>query len=234
MTYQRSGFRPVDRGYNESILLIPGWATDSDIFGKLDLPFNYILPDKMAPYALEEAAASVFGNMKAQGLHILGWSMGGFIAARIASKCPSIFKSVTLVSVRRQYEEDEIRKIKVYLKRNAKAYLVKFYGGLFSDEEVMERSWFDTDLLPGYLSEMKAEYLSEGLDYLSRTGLECEGLRGCDVRFVHGDSDGIAPIEEAKAAAGRLPDAKFITIKGARHLPFMNKGFKESMGFCNG
>jgi len=231
MTYRTSRFRFIERGYKESMLLIPGWATDARIFEPLDLPFNYILPEDVPPLNFDEVFAGSVDKSKAPGLHLFGWSMGGFIAACLASKYPSMFKSVTLVSVRQRYKKDEIEKIKEYVSKNAKAYLYKFYEELFSRSEEENRGWFKTRLLKMYLNKMNTESLLEGLDYLLRTELECKGLIKSDVSFIHGDADNIAPIEEAKAVAELLPRAKFFAINGARHLPFLGKEFKVKMGF---
>ncbi len=213
------------------MLLIPGWATDPGIFESLDLPFNYFLPEDISPLDFDEEFITSADDLKSSGLHILGWSMGGFIAAHLASKYPSMFKSVILVSVRRRYERDVIENIKRYIRKNAKAYLYKFYEGLFSEGEEENKRWFKMKLLERYMAEMNPEFLSEGLDYLLRTELECGALTGPNVIFVHGDADGIAPIEEAKAAFDGLPQAKFLSIKNARHLPFLRKEFKSGMGF---
>jgi pimeloyl-[acyl-carrier protein] methyl ester esterase len=213
------------------MLLVPGWATDSGIFEPLDMPFNYFLPENMSPLNFDEAFTRSMDELKASGLHLFGWSMGGFIAARLASKYPSMFKSVILVSVRRRYEKDVIGNIKGYIRKNTKAYLYKFYEGLFSESEKENRKWFKTKLFRRYMAEMSPEFLLEGLDYLSRTELECDGLAGSDVAFVHGDADDVAPIEEAKALKEGLHEAKFFSINGARHLPFLRKEFRACMGF---
>ena len=231
MTYRTSKFRFIDRGYKESMLLVPGWATDPGIFEPLDLPFNYFLPEDISPLNFDEEFIGSADDLRSPGLHIFGWSMGGFIAAHLASKYPSMFKSVILVSVRRRYERDVIENIKRYIRKNAKVYLYKFYEGLFSEREEENKGWFKMKLLERYIAEMNPEFLLEGLDYLLRTELECGALTGSNVMFVHGDADGIAPIEEAKAAAERLPQAKFLSIKSACHLPFLRKEFKSGIGF---
>lgn len=231
MTYRASKFKFIDRGYEESMLLIPGWATDPGIFELLDIPFNYFFPEDISPLDFDKVFAGSADELNPSKLHLFGWSMGGFIAAGLASKYPSMFKSVILVSVRRRYGSDVIENIKRYIRKNAKAYLYKFYEGLFSEGEEENKRWFKTRLLERYMAEMNPEFLSEGLDYLLRTELECGTRTGGNVMFVHGDADSIAPIEEAKAAAEGLPQAKFLSIKSARHLPFLMKEFKSDMGY---
>lgn len=219
-------FRFIDRGHKDTMLLIPGWATDSQVFEPLDLPFNYLLPEDIpALFRLER------GDLT-DGLHLFGWSMGALIAARLAAKYTSIFKSVTLASVRPRFEKDLIEKVKGNVKRNRRAYLHKFYEGLFSQSEGENRRWFKTTLLERYMAGMAEKVLLEGLDYLSRTELECAGLARTDVTFVHGNADRIAPIEDIKALAAGMPHARFISIDGACHLPFLRKEFTDR--FVNG
>ena len=231
MTYRTSKFRFINRGYKESMLLVPGWATDSEIFEPLDLPFNYFLPEDISPLNFEEAFIRATDELNTAGLHLLGWSMGGFIAARLASKYPSMFNSVILVSVRRRYKKDEIENIKGCIRKNARAYLYKFYENLFSKSEGENRRWFKLRLARRYITEMSPEFLLEGLDYLLQAELECGGLAKSSVLFVHGDADGIAPIEEALAVKESLPKAEFFSINGARHLPFLREEFRVRMGF---
>ena len=47
MISRKSEFKLIDRGFKDTILLIPGWAADYRIFDSLDLEFNYLLPMKL-------------------------------------------------------------------------------------------------------------------------------------------------------------------------------------------
>lgn len=227
MTCKRLNFKFIDRGCKDSILLVPGWASDSGIFELLDMPFNYFLPEDILPIDFDNAFAEFIEFIKPPGIHILGWSMGGFIAAQLVSKYPAMFKTVILVSVRKKYETEAIENIKGYIKKNRKAYLYKFYEELFSEKEEENRSWFKMKLFKRYMAEMTPEVLLKGLDYLMRAELDSSALTGHDVTFVHGDKDTIAPIQEARALKQSLPQAKFLTINGACHIPFL----RTSMGF---
>lgn len=216
MISQNLRYRFVDRGFKESVLLLPGWATDWRIFDRLNIPFNYVFAEDTGRFKIEEIAS---------GLHLLGWSMGGFFGARLAADYPRAFKSLTFVSVRRKYPSEEIDKISVFLRRSPRAYLQRFYAELFSGAEDDNRLWFESALLKDYLDRLRPEDLVKGLDYLRENTFYRDGLAGQDVTIVHGADDAIAPIEEARQIAQDIPGAKFVKIPGARHLPFMREEF---------
>jgi len=43
----KSEFRFFNRGFKDTLVLIPGWATDYRIFNSLDLSYNYLLTTKL-------------------------------------------------------------------------------------------------------------------------------------------------------------------------------------------
>ena len=47
-------FKYVNKGYRDSIVFIPGWASDYRIFSNLDLDFNYLLPVEFYPFSFEK------------------------------------------------------------------------------------------------------------------------------------------------------------------------------------
>ncbi|MDP2928728.1 MAG: alpha/beta fold hydrolase [Candidatus Omnitrophota bacterium] len=225
--YQMPGFKFVDRGFKKNMLLVPGWATDWRIFVKLDIPFNYILPQNSSPGDFEEIIKSLPDRMKKSRISVLGWSMGGFIAADLVSRYPAIFDEVILVSIRKRYDKDRINHVRDCLRKNAKAYLYRFYGSLFSKTEKEHESWFKNSLLKEYLGNPDSLHLFDGLNYLVNRELKTNSLDGSKIIFVHGENDKIASLEEARLAAAKAPFAKFISIKGACHFPLLKEEFKD-------
>jgi pimeloyl-ACP methyl ester carboxylesterase len=74
---------------------------------------------------------------------------------------------------------------------------------------------------------MKTDYLIEGLDYLSGHQIEPKYLEGMKVTFIHGRKDRIAPMCEAMELKEALPQARFISIDDAGHLPFFSENFSR-------
>jgi pimeloyl-ACP methyl ester carboxylesterase len=227
MTYQMQRFKFIDRGFKKDILLIPGWATDTNIFDRLDIPFNYILPENIPPERIGEAFNCFSKNTNQPLMSILGWSMGGFIAVDLVSRYPQAFDEIILVGVRRRYNENDIDYVRGCLKKNTRAYLYRFYGRLLSQPEKEHEKWFKEILLKKYLENPDSLYLFDGLDYLAGKELKTDSLKGLKVIFVHGENDSIASLEEAGLLAGSLPAAKLVSIKGACHFPVLREEFRD-------
>ena len=213
-----SKFKILDRGFDKTILLLPGWAADCGIFSAMDLDYNYLMP--RGPLSL----SLTFADMKLGKISILGWSMGGFMACDIANKYPDHIYEVIFIGIRKRYDKAGIEKIKELLKKNKRAYLYKFYGDIFSEYEKDGLSWFKRNLMKDYIDKMGLDILIEGLDYLASA--EIKSLPGgVKAAFIHGSLDKIAPIEEAREVSARFPLASFISIDGAGHAPFLRKDF---------
>ncbi len=160
-------------------------------------------------------------------ISVIGWSMGGFIGSDLLSKCKDRITDITFVSVRKGYSKEEIEATKSYLNKNRTAFLYRFYNDCFSGEERKELSAFKTGLMKSYLNEMNMNALLEGLQYLSTSRIRPQNLAGVKVKFIHGEEDRIAPIKEVLELKDELPDMRLIVIKGAGHIPFLKKSFKE-------
>lgn len=227
MISQKSAFKFFDRGFKDTLLLIPGWATDYRIFGRLELDFNYLMPVEFSPLNFEERLESALKNEGLDGISILGWSMGGFMASDFISAYPGAAKEAALVGVRRSYEEDKIERVKAYLRKNKRAFLYRFYCECFSNNETEALSWFKENLMKDYLLNMNLDSLLEDLDYLLKARIELGKAEGIKLTFIHGQEDRIAPIEEAMELKKHLPGAEFISVKRAGHMPFLAADFRE-------
>ena len=229
-----SEFKFLDRGAKVAMLLIPGWASDYRIFAPLNLKANYLIPVKYSPFDFEKGLFYAMEKHALKEVSIIGWSMGAFVASDFISKYKERVCGITLVSVRQSYHKDEIDEIRDYLNRKRNAFLYKFYNDCFSRNERDKLSWFKRELMKAYLKEMDLETLFEGLDYLSARELAPKVLDGLKVRFVHGEEDLIAPIEEARRLKDGLPDAGFVAMKATGHMPFLSDSFTNIFDNENG
>lgn len=221
-----SKFEYTDRGFSETLLLVPGWAMDRKIFASLDLDFNYLSPTALCPTDFNEALLSTLSTAGLRKISILGHSMGGYLAADFAVKYPDRVKAMTLIGMRRRYDAGGINKIKGYVGTNKKGYLYKFYHECFSPEENKCLSLFKNGPMKSYLKDMTEEALVGGLDYLSRASLDGKTLKNVKVRLIHGEGDKIAPVEEALALKKEADSVDLTIMKGAGHIPFLRDDFK--------
>ena len=227
MTSRRSEFKFVDRKYENAILLIPGWALDHRIFNSLDLKYNYLVSTLVWPPDFVERLKDALDKMKLERISTLGHSMGGFLATDFALKYPEKVGELILVGIRRKYSEEEIGPVRENLRKNKAAFMYKMYDQSFSEAEKDLLSWFKSNLLRIYIKEMDDPMLDAGLDYLSKAEVRPEGLKNIKTRFIHGEDDAIAPIDEAAAIALRLPAARFDRVKDGGHIIPLRKDFNS-------
>lgn len=224
----KSEFRFVERGFKETIVLIPGWATDYRIFQTLDLSYNYLLAARLYPFNFNQILLEQLDGQRLSKVSIFGFSLGGFLASEFAEKYPQRLDKLMLVSVRKGYAPEKLKDIKQQLKKNREVYLYKFYISCFSRGDSEGMNWFKQYLLRRYLDNLSLKELIWGLDYLANHRIEAETLAGIGkMRIFHGTDDIIAPLDEALEIKSKLPQAEFVYLQGLGHIPFLNPLFKE-------
>jgi len=228
MIFLETGFKFIDRGFKETLVLIPGWATDYRIFTPLELDYNYLLPLKVSPFDFVQILKGELEKRRIERVSLFGWSMGAFLAIGFALSAPECASELILLSVKERFDPEVLKDIELKLKENKKAYLYKFYLNFFSNNEQEELLWFKTRLLKKYLHKMEFEDLKSGLDYLSQARIDFSSLallKG--VRIFHGEEDKIIALEEARQIKSRLPLAELISLRGTGHISFLNQNFKQ-------
>lgn len=222
-------FEYINRGYSNSIVLIPGWATDYRIFNSLDLKFNYLIPINFYPFGFGKSLLEILEQKNMAKVSLFGWSLGGFIAAEFASKYVNLVDNLILVSIRKKYDKEKLTAIKRLLKKDKRGYLYKFYTQCFANQEQM--CWFRTNLLKTYCEGFDINYLLDTLDYLQDAQIHYSMFKSIDkLNIIHGEHDRIAPIEEAIEVKNKVRQVKFIPIENAGHMPFWKKDFNDFDG----
>lgn len=216
----------IDRGFRDSIALIPGWAADYRIFDSLDLKFNYLVPVDFSPFNFRESLLQAMKKNRIEKISLFGWSLGGFVAAEFALKHVDFIDELILVSIRKRYDAGKLLEIRKLLKKNKKGYLYKFYTQCFCDKKDMH--WFKKRLLRNYCKKFGLNHLLRSLDYLEHTEIEPQALKDIKkIKIIHGECDSIAPVQEAIDIGNSLTQAKFIRIKNAGHIPFLKEHFAK-------
>ena len=231
MISQLSAFKLLDRGFNRLLLLIPGWATDYEIFRNIDLRYNYVLPTRCNPFTFESELLRWLEKSAVDTVSLFGWSLGGFLACDFASKNPNRIDTLILVSICKRFLPKEIDGVRMKLRKNKRAYLFKFYLECFSPTDTEGFTWFKEHLLKRYIEQTDLNGLMGGLDYLWQARINPDALRHIqNIRIFHGKEDTIAPLKEAKDISAMLPQSQFYCLPGLGHIPFINHIFKEQ---CN-
>jgi 3-oxoadipate enol-lactonase len=237
----------LDEGQGEPVLLIPGlgyatWCWSRQV-GPLSRAARVLALDNRGtgrsakppgPYSIHqmaEDALSVLTERGAVPAHIVGASMGGYIAMTLAKCHPEAVRSLVLIATTiggpgsRPVPEDTLRAW-----RNA-ANL----GAAGFARETMPLSF-----APGWVDEHPAEYeelLAHRLSaptpidawlaqFMACTGFLREGLQS-PIRhptvIVHGTADRVVPYENAAHLAKAAPQASLVTLEGAGHLCWIER-----------
>ena len=219
----------VAAGTVPSMVLLPGWATDSRIF------------DGLLPGV---SAVRVFGALRVEGfaerlaafldtaacgpVTIVGWSLGGFLAAEFAGKYPSHVRDLVLISIRRRYPLSDVELIRSALLRDQRTCLSDFYTHCFFPSRMKECRLFRCGLQEEYIRTMDKDALLSGLDYLERTDFPADSVSCRPARIIHGEKDIVAPADEAEKLARAINAATFCLLPGAPHAAFLDSGFSVS------
>lgn len=216
---------------NSTLVLVNGWATDSRIFGPLLPELSGALAMDASPSDFEARLLKLMAEKALGHISIMGWSIGGYLAADFAVKYPHRVDTLFLLGVRNKYPAEQIALVRRMVERSAKAYLSRFYIECFSPNEGDAYQWFKETLLNDYLAKFESKDLLIGLDYLARAEIIPDKLAHVkNVRFVHGSNDRIAPVADVICLKPQLPRHEFVCIENAGHAVFLNTGFVERLG----
>jgi pimeloyl-ACP methyl ester carboxylesterase len=186
-----------------------------------------------SPYTLQDMAHDSLGVLDALGVsqaHVVGASMGGMIAQRIASGAPSRVLSLTSImsSSGARGLPGPDPKIAAALLRpppaRDEASLVAFSLGFirmigspaFPNDETLLRERLTLSLRRGYRpAGLMRQLLAIGAD----TGRRPDELAriGCPTLVLHGEADRLVPIEAGRDTARRIAGARFVAIPGMGH-----------------
>jgi pimeloyl-ACP methyl ester carboxylesterase len=228
MPSRKSEFKFKDRGFKQTLVLVPGWATDYRIFDELKLDYNYLLTTRLYPFDFNQALSGQLDGLKLGEVSLFGFSLGGFLAAEFAASFPDKISELILLGVRKGYAPKNLEEIKCAIQKNRRAWLYKFYLNCFSGADTQGLAWFKQNLLKEYTRNLSLNELIWGLDYLAGHTLKPESLRKIEkIRIFQGSQDKIAPLEEALQIKSSLPQAEFILLANLGHLSFLNPSFRE-------
>ncbi len=223
-------FEYVERDQKNCLVFIPGWAFDCRIFAGLDLPYNYLFYNGQSIADFEGQLQKIIIERNIQNLSFFGWSQGAFVACNFASKNPDIVNEIILSGVKKKYEKEGLEKIKKYLSRNAHVYLSRFYKQCFCKHEKDRYQWYRELFLKDYLNQFSPQVLTEDLDWMNKTAIEPKQLTNLkQITIIHGETDAIAPVEEAAEIADSLPSCRFISFEQTGHLPFLREDFTSRL-----
>ena len=187
---------------------------------------------------LEEGVRFVTGFLDAVGCesaHLVGGSLGGFMAGATAIAAPGRVRSLTLIGTaglgRRIALSQRVLTLPLIgeamfrpSRRRVRRMLAMLIAEWDADAERLVDELYAVRRQPG-VSRRMLEVLRSGIDI---RGVK-ESVRLlpalCDVRtptlLVWGSHDPLFPIEDARRAAGVLYDAELLVVDGSGHWPYL-------------
>ncbi len=219
-------FELIRRGHERSLVLIPGWGFCSDIFSSLNLSYNYILPKgpvyrdisiELYDFLLEKDIAKV---------SILGWSLGACIALDFQTGYPDMIETVYVVSLRRAFEQEEIKTQLEALEADPVWALKQFYRRCFLGQGA-DYQWFSRTLEESSIRHWDKSKLRKGLMYLKGKIADLSECAGTQLHIFYGERDVIAPLDKVPEPP---PGVAIEVIPGTGHLPFLSSEFERR--FC--
>lgn len=209
-----------------SVVLLPGWATDGRVFEGILPGVTAVTTGQLRPEGFPRRLASFLDRSVRGPVMVVGWSLGGFLAAEFAREHRDRVRRVVLVGIRRGYPEGDVAGVLRSLLADPGSCLPAFYARCFYPSQMPAYRRFRSGLQPAYLREMDPGVLRDGLSYLADARLSGETLPDCPVAIVHGEEDVVAPLAEAEGVARESGHATFHPLPGAAHAAFLTDGFR--------
>lgn len=233
-------------GRGPPLALLHGWGLHGGLFAPLvpllapthrvavvDLPGHGYSP-AVAPYTLDTIADAVAATLDAQvPVTLLGWSLGGLVALRIAQRHPQRIARLVLVCASPRFVAGDdwphamaAQTLARFADELALAYRLTLQRFLSLQVQGSEEGRKTLAALRGALfarGEPARDVLAAGLDLLARTDLR-DSVHAIAVPtlVVTGQRDALTPAGAGAWLARALPAARHVDIAGAAHAPFLS------------
>ena len=182
-----------------------------------DLPGFGATPPPPEPWGSPEYAAAVAHLLEesagpsSQPLVVVGHSLGGRVAVRLAAARPDLVGALVLTGAPLVSRSDRRRRPPAVF-RVARAL---HRAGLVGDERMerarQRRGSADYRAAEGVMRQVLVRLVNERYD-------DALAAVRCPVELVWGDDDAEAPLETARALEGTIPQARLTVCAGAGHL----------------
>ena len=234
----------VSTGTGPNLVLLHGWGMNSAVWEPLtqrlskhftlhlvDLP-GMGLSRPTEPYHLHSLAEKI-AEMLPANADVVGWSLGGQVAMRIALDYPEIVRKLVLVGSTPSFVNKKdwsagitadvfngfAENVNADYQNTMMQFLTLQCMGASDARSTVKllRKKFAERPVPTTQTMQKA------LNILLETDLRAEvsNIRNSTL-LIHGDRDTLAPVQAAHWMSQNLPEAYLRVISGASHAPFLS------------
>lgn len=203
-------------------LLLPGWAMLGSIYTDLNLNEPSIVPETADWFLDPWPIASCLRQNGIRTISCVAFSMGATVLARWMTHLGCHIDHLHIIGARQRYPERDLTGIRRLIAKDRDAFLTQFYQSCF--QSAPDRNRFNQFIAPKAKRAWDDSLLLAGLDVLSKP-LDIDGLRRAHrITVYHGESDIIAPFNEAHALAESL-SADLISLPNMGHCPLLSPDF---------
>lgn len=229
----------------QELVLLHGWGMHGGIWGEfgeiLAAEFPLHTPDlpgyggriSVAPYSLDTLAWTLLEELSPRAV-VLGWSLGGMVAQRLAALAPERVEKLILVGSSPRFCRDE-----AWPEAMAPAILDAFEAQMKGDAATTLFRFLAIQALGGEDARAQVALLKRfigerplPMEQTLKDGLAL--LRHGDVRphlheihqpvcLIQGEQDTVVPASAARRLAGMLPDTELHVLPGCAHAPFLTR-----------
>ena len=231
-------------GSGPDLVLLHGWGMHSGIWGgvrddlardfcvhAVDLP-GYGASPPCHPYDLQQLAQTVASVLPAR-TGVIGWSLGGLVAQRLALSQPQQVERLMLVGTSPCFVQRadwscgiEAEILQVFasdLERDYASTLLRFLSLQVRNGENVRTVLKYLRVALFARGVPSAEVLRAGLNILLESDLRSAvGKLAPPLSIVHGERDTLAPAEAARWLEAHVPGARLTMIPGCAHAPFLS------------
>ena len=226
-----------EHGQGAPLVLIHGYPLDHSIWGEviplLEKEFHLIIPDLRGFGQTEEMEADIsiltyasdieglLTHLKIKKAFIAGHSMGGYVALAYARSYMDEVSGLALISSQAAADSPERKQgryatAKQVLETGMKVVVDSMTPKLSADKHIQA-------FIREVISKQKPQGTSSALKAMAERPDSTELLSTSrfPVVIVHGDADELIPIERGREMKAALPNAHYVELPTAGHMPMM-------------
>lgn len=208
----------------ETIVFLHGFLCDERLWESASAPlrdqFETVLIDFRKSTTLEEMVQQIV-SVSAETFHLVGFSMGGYVAEVFATRFPARIKTLSLVAVSagalsEKEKEFRIKMSDLLSKSNFRGIPAKDLGK-YVHESAMNTPAGDliVSMSQGYNSQMYINQMNATLDR-SELSAELDALN-FPILILAGENDRVSRLEDLKELHLKISRSKMIVLKECGH-----------------